>query len=617
MNMRKDIILCCIAAILSISSSSIANAQGGRRGGAGQPSLGRVGAGAGRPSQIPSASQNRIPQRPNLPQTGTRPSLGNALPGNLSPQIPSLPNSNIFSPSGGRPNVSIPNGKPGNNGPGPSAGTRPKLPEMTRPVPLPSVVTRPGIGDRLPSLGNVDRPTTLPGNLSPGNGGNPPNISNVNRPTTLPGKIERPNIGGGNRPEIVNNTKIGKIKSGISNGNINIGNDVTIGSGNIISGRGGNFATTLPAWDRPGVNKPGWGLGNPGHWNDNWHSHCVHHHHDWYHGCWNHGCWGGAWYRPTAWIIVGWGLRSTADRWGYGVRYYNPYYVAPAGIVVYDYGQPVVINDYQSMDPTAVEASNTQLGTFDQGLAQFKLGNYQQALVLFDQAIQLNPGDAVVHEVRALTLFALKQYLPAATALNSLLSSGPGMDWTTMSSLYENRNDYSAQLATLEKQVQENANEPAALFVLSYHYLVQGEQEKAILTLENVVRIQPKDSTAKRMLDALASLGKNQSKSTQVSKPSDEETDLIGNWKAIAGNTSIELSIAADTSFQWKASTPGQPSIMLSGQLSADQDAIVLVNEEAGSIAGSVTSMGNDQWQFSLEGEKNSDAVINFTRTKS
>ena len=258
-----------------------------------------------------------------------------------------------------------------------------------------------------------------------------------------------------------------------------------------------------------------------------------------------------------------------------------------------------------------------QLGIFDQGLAQFKLGNYQQASMLFDQAIKANPGDPVVHEVRALNLFALKQYLPAATALNSLLSSGPGMDWTTMSSLYGNRDDYSLQLATLEKHVRENASDPAALFVLSYHYLVQGEQDKATKTLENVVRFQPKDSTAKRMMDALSSLSKGKTTSAQANNAADTETELIGNWKAVTGNTSIELAIAADASFQWKASTAGQPSVMLSGQLSADQDAIVLVNEEAGSIAGSVSSLGADQWQFSLEGENSLNAVINFTRAKS
>jgi tetratricopeptide (TPR) repeat protein len=575
MKTSNKIFACGFVALIGVTTD-FANAQGGRRNGGGHPSVGRVGAGAGRTSQVPNSIQNRVPQRPNVPQPSQRPSLGNTRPGNLPLAKPSMPGAGSFNPSGGRPGVSVPSVRPGN-------GVNP------------------------PSLGNVNRPSTLPGNVTrPGSGLNPPNLSNTNRPTTLPGKIERSNLGNNNN---------------ISIGNVNIGNTGSVGGGigNVLGGRGGNFATTLPAWDRPSSNKPGWGIGYPGQgqWNDNWHHHCIHHHHGWYHGCWNHGCWGGGWYRPTAWIVVGWGLHSMSDRWGYGVGYYNPYYVVPTGVVAIDYSQPVFINNYQTMEETSITASNMRLENFDQGLAQFKSGNYEPALIFFDSATQENPGDAVVHEVRALTLFATKQYVPAAAALNSFLSSGPGMDWTTMSSLYGNLDDYSQQLAALEKHVQENANDAAAFFVLSYHYLVQGEQDQAVRVLTDLTRLQPRDSTSKRMLDALSSpTDRKLSTSTLVTNSPDDETNLVGNWKATTGDTTIELKIESDSSFQWKAISPGKPLVELAGQLSADQDAIVLVNEQAGSIAGNVVSLGVDQWQFLLEGAPAGDARIVFSRTK-
>ena len=50
-------------------------------------------------------------------------------------------------------------------------------------------------------------------------------------------------------------------------------------------------------------------------------------------------------------------------------------------------------------------------------------------------------------KLRVLTLFALGDYTPAAAALNSFLSSAPGMDWTTMSSLYGSIDDYQRNRA--------------------------------------------------------------------------------------------------------------------------------------------------------------------------
>ena len=323
----------------------------------------------------------------------------------------------------------------------------------------------------------------------------------------------------GNRPGIGNG--IGN-RPGIGNGNINIGNDINIGSGNIGSGNIGN----RPGWDRPnnwnrpggtgvmaaGVWRAGWDGG--GGWGGNWHNHCINPRYGWYNGC-QHGYWGSNWYRPLAWMSVGWGLGSMTSGWGYGTSYYNPYYVQPVAtaVVPYNYSQPVVVNNYVSSDAESGDAvaqadqqtpeSDQATKLFDDGLAQFKSGDYQAALGNFDAALQKLPGDPVVHEVRALTLFALGDYQSSAAALNSFLSSAPGMDWTTMSSLYGNVDDYQSQLRKLEQYCQSNPNDPASHFVLAYQYLATGSKDNAVNALKVVVKNQPKDSTARRMLDAL------------------------------------------------------------------------------------------------------------------
>ena len=87
--------------------------------------------------------------------------------------------------------------------------------------------------------------------------------------------------------------------------------------------------------------------------------------------------------------------------------------------------------------------------------------------------------------------------------LNAVLAAAPGMDWTTMSSLYPNVDTYTQQLRKLEAFTNEKPNDAAARFVLAYHYLVVGHTDAAIGELKAVVEDQPGDKVAQRMLDAL------------------------------------------------------------------------------------------------------------------
>ncbi len=480
-------------------------------------------------------------------------------------------------------------------------------------------------------MGNINRPSTLPSGpgsgVRPGGGGAGERFPGAgDRPGIRPGgggagerfpggdhrPGDRPIIGGGGdrRPGINNGL--------INNGNINIGNRVNIGGGNVIGNR--------PGWDSGHWNNPGWGWGGGGGWAGNWHDHCINPAHGWYNGCWGGGYWGSNWYAPLAWGAVGWGLGAVTSDWGYGSSYSNPYYVEePAATAPYDYSQPVVVNNYVSSDASggdataqpAPETAATEQATklFDEGLALFKTADYKPALTKFDDALRKLPGDPVVHEVRALTLFALGDYDTAAAALNSFLSSAPGMDWTTMSGLYGNVDDYQAQYKKLEEYCQSNPDDPASHFVLAYHDLVMGSKPSAIKALEVVVKNQPKDSTAKRMLDAL-SPAEQPAAPAPAPGTTPPETDLVGNWQAKANGTTIDLAITEDSKFTWKATPPGKPAVELKGDLDAAGDALSLQTKDKGSMAGSVKSLGPDQWQFALSGAPPSDPGLKFERVK-
>ena len=90
----------------------------------------------------------------------------------------------------------------------------------------------------------------------------------------------------------------------------------------------------------------------------------------------------------------------------------------------------------------------------------------------------------MLHEFGALCLFAQGDYSRAAAVLNAVLAVAPGMDWTTMSSLYPNVDTYTQQLRKLEAFTNDKPTDAAARFVLAYHYLVVGHTDAAIRRTE-------------------------------------------------------------------------------------------------------------------------------------
>ncbi len=338
-----------------------------------------------------------------------------------------------------------------------------------------------------------------------------------------------------------------------------------------------------------------------------------------------------------------WGLNALLPSWGYdyGAGYSNPYYVESA-TPAYNYSQPISISTYDTPtdDASADSASDTQAAAtaptpespqtteayqfFDQALAAFKSGDYPNALQLDRQAIQKSPKDAVMHEVAALCMFATGDYSQAASVLNNLLAVAPGMDWTTMSSLYSSMDVYTEQLRTLEARCRQKPDDAAAQFVLAYHYLVAGYSDAAVSALKRVVKAQPSDQVAKRMLDSLMPPSTEQTaeapRPTQPADPSPAEagptTDLVGNWRAQRDGAVFQLAIDDNSQFTWKATPKGKPAVTLAGTLTSAGDAILLQSKDQGTMAAQVKSGGADQFQFIAAGSPTDDKGILFQRIK-
>jgi tetratricopeptide (TPR) repeat protein len=585
--------------------------------------------------------------------------------------------------------------RPGLGGGGLGGGNRPGLGGGNRPTTLPGEVgpgTGGGLsGGNRPGIGGGNRPTTLPGQIGgggpngnrPGIGGNRPGIGGdrpgvggnwPNRPGDRPG---RPGIGG-NRPGIGNGLG-NNVGNGIGNG---IGNNIgnTIGGNNNFNNinvngggyggwgyHGGGYGG---GWGYPGGGYGGWGYdgGYGSGWANNWNNGFVNPHYGgWYSGCWN-GNWGnnygGGWWAPLAFGAATWGLASTIGGWGLGygsmgyggAGYVNPYYSSiPAAVVAsspYDYSQPVVVNNYVTNDgdlsnatdaqggvggagaggnATAAPVNNEANAAVDEALAKFKTGDYAGALAGFDRAVKASPKDSVIHEVRALTLFALGRYPEAAATLNSVLVSAPGMDWTTISNVYGSVDAYTAHLRKLEDYCRANPDSASGHFVLAYHYLVGGHADMAAEALKIVVAKQPGDLVAKRLLEAITPPEEPKADATQpaatasqtatasqadAAVPAGPETDLVGTWKATSGKDTVELSITEDSKFTWKAAPAGRPPVELSGTVETARDAIALNTEKAGSMVGKVQSKGADAFDFTLVGAPKEAKPLEFQRQK-
>jgi len=379
----------------------------------------------------------------------------------------------------------------------PTAPTTPGRVTTQRPTTRPSApttVTRPGLIDRTPGPA-----TTRPGTID-----------------RTPDRVDRTRPAFVNRPEINRNRTT--INRTTVNRNVDVRNRVTNQSNVTVNrwGRSGGqigaprtWYTNAGNWNRSWWGgRPAWYWGRPWYWQ----------HAGWHHGYWNY------WVRPPAFwfgagLLGGWLLSP-----GETFVYYNPYWVAPAVVPTYlDYSVPLPIvtaeqetialppDPDQLTDTTVIPTAPTDTNAaeanrlLDSAREAFRIGEYTKAQVQVETAIRLLPSDPAMHEFRALTLFAQGKYQEATATLYSVLTSGPGWDWATMSGQYADVEVYATQLRALERFVAEYPDTGYGHFLLAYHYLVTEHRDSAVHELREVVRLQPDDKLAAALLSSMTS----------------------------------------------------------------------------------------------------------------
>jgi tetratricopeptide (TPR) repeat protein len=362
----------------------------------------------------------------------------------------------------------------------------------------------------------------------------------------------------------------------------------------------------------------------------NWHD--DHYHHgDWYHDGW-HGYGDGSWWNHmwddhTAAMVLGttmWGLNRMGYWFGYS-DYSNPYYDASyAASAPYDYSEPLAappmepaVTEATGAAPAPTEATSPGLQSFDAARQAFFEGRYTEALTLTDQALAQMPRDAVIHEFRALVLFALGQYQQAAATLHAVLAVGPGWDWTTLAGLYPSVDVYTQQLRALEAYTKSHPNEAAPRFLLAYHYITGNHLDAAITQLQYVAQLQPDDEVAKQLLATFGASVPSEEPApqpVQAAAPAVDESKLLGNWTASRpGGAEFSLTLTKDHQFTW-VYTKGNKREEVKGVFALNGSVLALEPNAGGVMVAELSKPSDTAFTFREAGAPASDPGLSFRR---
>lgn len=366
--------------------------------------------------------------------------------------------------------------------------------------------------------------------------------------------------------------------------------------------------------------------------------------HDYHKGCWDYGwndrythrhSFDNNYYPPgysrpesslfsnLAWGLAGWGLGSVAYDTGYNT-YSNPYETPPVTYrgMSHSYSEPIAVAS-ASRAPEPAERAEVKEQLSDESMNRareyFLESNYTSALQMVDEAIAFTPSDPVLHEFRALNLFALGRYQDAAGVLNPILASGPGWDWDTMIGFYASDDVYTRQLRRLENHVEVNPNTADARFLLGYHYMVGGYLPEAREMFDQVTQIEPKDSIAAQ----LRNLAESSMPVDDVDDPEPApiasaglivEESIEGTWRAVSDDgKTITLQIGTDGKFTWDYEGAAEGSV-LSGDWSIDDSGLLVLNDEDVQLAGTIEMEGDNTMRFVLAGTPEGDPGLTFER---
>lgn len=336
------------------------------------------------------------------------------------------------------------------------------------------------------------------------------------------------------------------------------------------------------------------------------------------------------WDDHTALMAFGttmWGINAASWAFGYS-SYENPYYTESypvSGGSYIDYSQPIAVDSSAAAAAPATDTAQAAaapapgMADFDAARQSFMQGDYAAALASTNKALAALPNDPIIHEFRALVMFAQGKYKEAAAGLYSVLSVGPGWDWTTLNSLYPSVDVYTKQLRALETFVQQQPNAAEGHFVLAYHYLTCGSKDAATTQLQVLYKQQPQDALVKQLLlmtggpEAIGA-PPTPPETDKPAGPAIPAADLVGNWNAAGQNmTAFAMQLSPDGNFSWTFTQKGKAETV-KGVYALDGNVLAMEPESGGTMLAELTPPQGGRLDFKMLGAAPGDPGLRFEK---
>jgi tetratricopeptide (TPR) repeat protein len=315
--------------------------------------------------------------------------------------------------------------------------------------------------------------------------------------------------------------------------------------------------------------------------------------------------------------LTWWGVNTLGSQFGYS-DYSNPYY---AESMPASYSEPILSMPVEpSQDPSALPpgVSAEAVAKFDEARAAFMEGRYEDALKLTDGAITQMPRDAVLHEFRALVLFALKRYTEAAATIHAVLAVGPGWDWKTLSGLYPDTETYTSQLRALEAARKANPSAADLRFLLGYHYLTCGFPDDAQSEFQKAAKARPDDTVAAALAATLSPRDAQAAKAPPGPVPEAVVSDsIVGDWTATGkGTAKYAMKLQKDGTFSWSFAR-GARKQEAKGVYAVEGNIVAMEPDSGGVLLAELTSKAPDTLHFKMVGGASDDPGLEFRRSDS
>ncbi len=143
----------------------------------------------------------------------------------------------------------------------------------------------------------------------------------------------------------------------------------------------------------------------------------------------------------------------------------------------------------------------------EKGEAAFRDGDYSGAIADWCKELTVGHFSPVLQLMFGQAHFAVGNYREATVATQAAMHALPTDRWGLVVSnrkeLYNNLDAYNVQLQQLEAAVHEKPADPALRFLLGYHYACLGYPLAALIQLDQVVQLEPRDEMAVQFREAL------------------------------------------------------------------------------------------------------------------